>query len=65
MSRQVTKKKTFQIRIDSGWWKILSQLKTDLGWSFKELVEHALVESYTAKSNEEIIEFLKGEDVNS
>lgn len=37
---------TFQQRIDVGWWKILSQLRTDTGKSFKELVEHALSNTY-------------------
>ena len=37
---------TFQVRLDKGWWKILSQLRTDTGKSFKELVEGALSDAY-------------------
>ncbi|EKE00175.1 MAG: hypothetical protein ACD_22C00082G0018 [uncultured bacterium] len=54
MSQQSDKKKTFQIRLDRGWWKILSQLKTNTRWSFRSLVEHALVEMYTGKSTKEL-----------
>ncbi len=60
MSRQVTKKSTFQIRLDNGWWKILSQLKTDSGESFKSLVEYALAETYTGISKPELSKVFKG-----
>ena len=60
MSRQVTKKNTFQIRLDIGWWKILSQLRTDSGESFKSLVEYALAEVYTGISESELDEVFKG-----
>jgi len=54
MSQQSGKKITFQVRVDRGLWKVLSQLKTDYGWSFKELTEHALIEMYTGMSDEEL-----------
>lgn len=45
-NRQVDKNLTFQVRIDRGWWKILSHLKTESGRGFKELVEDALTDAY-------------------
>jgi hypothetical protein len=59
MSQQNDKKLTFQIRVDRGLWKILSQLRTDHGWSFKELTEHALVEMYTGLSEAELQKTLR------
>jgi len=43
---QSDKKSTFQVRIDKGWWKILTLLRIDTGESLKGLVEHALSQSY-------------------
>lgn len=48
---QSDKKLTFQQRIDMGWWKILSQLRTDTGKTFKELVEDALSDAYAINSD--------------
>lgn len=45
-SRQVDKNLTFQVRVDKGWWKILSELRTDTRMSFKDLIEDALVNCY-------------------
>ncbi|HXK52844.1 hypothetical protein H6802_03885 [Candidatus Nomurabacteria bacterium] len=45
-------KKTFQIRLDIGWWKILSNLRTNSGQSFKTLVEYALSETYNGYETE-------------
>ena len=45
-SEQVNKQLTFQVRVEKGWWRILSQLRTDEKRSFKELVEDALVNTY-------------------
>lgn len=45
-NRQIDNKPTFQVRLDRYWWKILSQLKTDTGKSFKELVENSLLNTY-------------------
>lgn len=59
MSRQSDKNNTFQIRIDRFWWKILSQLKTNTGDTFKSLVEGALAEVYS----EEVAKIL-GESQN-
>ncbi len=42
-NRQVDNNLTFQVRLNKSWWKILSQLKTDTGKSFKELVEDSLL----------------------
>ena len=44
--KQVNKNLTFHARIDRGWWKILSQLRTDTGKGFKELIEDALINIY-------------------
>jgi hypothetical protein len=45
-NRQVDNNLTFQVRLNKSWWKILSQLKTDTGKSFKELVEDSLLNTY-------------------
>ncbi len=45
-SRLVNKNSTFHARIDKGWWKILSQLRTETGKGFKELIEDALINTY-------------------
>lgn len=45
-SKHVNKNSTFHARIDKGWWKILSQLRTDTGKGFKELIEDALINTY-------------------
>ena len=54
MSRQIDKKPTFQIRVDRGYWKILSQIRTDYHMSFKELVEHAIAEMHAADDDGEL-----------
>ena len=54
MSKQINKKTTFLIRIDYGWWKILSQLKTDYEMPFRELVEYALSEMYGGVNAEDL-----------
>ncbi len=41
-----TKKKTFQVRIDRGWRKILTQLRADSGMTIRALVEDALSHVY-------------------
>lgn len=50
-SQQVDRNLSFQVRLDKGWWKILSQLRTDTGRSFKELVEGALSNTYGIDEN--------------
>ena len=60
MSKQINKNSSFLIRIDKGWWKMLSRLRTDYHRSFKGLVEHALTEAYTGVSERELDSALKG-----
>lgn len=43
---QIDKNKTFQVRIDSGWWVILQKLKTDHRTLIRSLVEDALTNTY-------------------
>ncbi len=43
---QIDKNKTFQVRIDSGWWIILQKLKTDHRTLIRSLVEDALTNTY-------------------
>jgi hypothetical protein len=40
------KKLTFQVRIDTGWWKILQLLRASHKKSLKNLVEEALSRTY-------------------
>lgn len=44
--QKIDKKLTFQARLDIGWKKTLSQLKTETRMSFKGLIEDALTNTY-------------------
>ena len=48
---QSDKNLTFQVRIDKGWWKMLSLLRIDTGQSLKELVEDALSDVYAINTD--------------
>lgn len=51
-NRQVDNKPTFQARIDRGWWKVLSELRSNTGKGFKELIEDALSNTYYMERQE-------------
>lgn len=42
----VDKKMSFQVRIDTGWWKVLQLLRASSKKSLKSLVEEALNRTY-------------------
>ncbi len=48
---QIDKKTTFQVRLDRGWQKILTQLRGEYGMSIKALVEQALSDTYGLDSD--------------
>lgn len=58
-SRQSDKKLTFQIRVDKGWWKLLSELRTEYRVPFKALVEIALTEVYSYANDRELKRLLR------
>ena len=45
-NRKIDSKTTFQVLIDEGWWHTLSLLKAATKKTFRELVEHALSNTY-------------------
>lgn len=45
-NKQVNKNKTFLVRLDIGWKKILLHQKIELGGTFKSLVEDVLGDYY-------------------
>lgn len=53
MSKQIYNKTSFLVRLDIGWWKILSRIKTRSGRSFKDIVEYALSEVFTGWETED------------
>ena len=51
-SRQIDKKSTKQVRIDSGYHKLLKLESAELGNSIKGIVEGLLVEYFEVKRND-------------
>ncbi len=51
MKNLVDKNKTFQVRIDRGWQKMLQELKKTTGRSIGGLVNDAITNTYGIKSN--------------
>lgn len=50
-NRQIDTKSTFQVRIDKGWQKILTQLRAETRMTIRALVEQALSNNYSVDGN--------------